>query len=281
MPRVENGPIGASSGGLAAVLEAPRARVAVVPDRTPVPVTEIYRFVTNHGSEHQYTITKRADADDQAMTDAVLSYPEHNRGVIAFSEWAFGTPHRTVAEWLDKRIREGERNNRPIGIWRDAAQLRLRCTECDDFIVFNTPQGLADLNVHMTDTHTATLAPVSLEEGRMATKTPVSSSNAATNLTPGNVAIPTLANRAEIYATTVDCYVGVHTANTGFTPGATNSIRVKAGNTVPVSLDLDPETHAPRNAAGQTGAAAVRDFTYIHFVGVAAGPGTIDINFFR
>jgi hypothetical protein len=113
------------------------------------------------------------------------------------------------------------------------------------------------------------------------TKVPVSSHNAATNLTPGNVALPTTANRVEIYATTVDAYVGVHTAATGFTPSAANCIRVRAGNTVPVTLYLSETKQSPRGVAGLTGGASTRAQSHVHFVGVAAGPGTIDINFFK
>src|SRR5215216_605587 len=111
-------------------------------------------------------------------------------------------------------------------------------------------------------------------------KVPVSSYNAATNLTPTNVAIPTGVNRVDIVATTIDAYVGVHTAATGFTPTAANSIRVKAG-AFPTTLYLDPARYSARTAAGLAGTAATRAQTHIHVVGVAAGPGTIDVNFFK
>lgn len=109
------------------------------------------------------------------------------------------------------------------------------------------------------------------------TKIPVSSHNAATNLTPGSIAIPTDANQVEIRTTTVDAFVSV----IGTPPTAANGVRVIAGLAEPEKFGLSRERISPRTLAGLTGGAAVRAQTTIYYVGQAAGPGTININFYK
>jgi hypothetical protein len=170
MPVVAGGKVGAANSAPVAVAEPPLlSRLVEVPDRSQAPTGEVYRYLTDQGRFHQHKITARAgDADHLALTAAVLSYPEHSAGVIQFEDYAFGTRHRSVRDWLDREIADaliGKIGR--IGIDRDTAQLRTRCTRCDK-IVFNTKAGMAELALHMLEAHTdedGTPLPVEVPDG--------------------------------------------------------------------------------------------------------------------
>jgi hypothetical protein len=114
------------------------------------PQTEVARYVVEAGhvgKNHQIKIVAIAgDEADQALTRTVMTH--HPDGLIRFQNFYFGTPHISVARWLDARIAAGMLRH----VARTTEGMRLRCEHCEK-AVYNTKEGREELARHQIEDH--------------------------------------------------------------------------------------------------------------------------------